>query len=784
MNSTESSDSPLERSRPESGPNTEHEPGRYAAGALGVNEPGRPPDRTDYHLHSKEAISMNNPEAIPMSQPADRSRRNRHQPGRARQLRRLARRAAVASTATATVLAGLGVMSLAGSPAAHAATSSPTPQPSCNDAGNSGVQCSETFTSSGSVSTANWDWGGTSPIQVNAVGGHGGAAGDGTPGGEAGMATVSYTPFFTPATFKFYVGANGGAGGAGNLFSPGGGGAGGGAGGGQGPGGAGASGNGNVLYGIALGLGYPDDGGGGGGGATTVYENAPGYPLVATGAGGGGAAEGIPGSSGVSASPAKPGGAVGQSGAGNCAGAGGSATAAGQADTNTSTPCSGGAGSGNSSGGNGGVASQETSPAGVLISDASGGGGGGGGGGLHGGAGGNLDISGEIGVPSAGGGGGAPNNSPSSAPAGVTFTWGIPATTTTTLSMNGDGTSAAPISAAVSVSPPPGSLMPVDGEVNVLVDGIPVASPVAVTAGIVGSMNGIDAALSALPAGSHSVQAQFSPFSPSGGSYGWSPSASTTATINVGGLSPLSITGADAHFTNGVAVVKQSTNPTLTVSLPPADNNGRVVFADNGGTVGVVPVSNGQASTVYYPWVHFPGTVEELTATYVSWDDSIIDPSPPVPLYIESAEWSFAKVGAPTTQLLEDHGDAPSSATPDGTAVDTWSEVTNGDAVQANELWTFNVTTSGGYAQLYNEQSHKCLEVNGSNGSVDQWDCVAGATNELWRWVSNPSGGDSLQVESSGQYLATTTPSASVGDGTSLTMQASQGDTTGWTPQM
>lgn len=674
-------------------------------------------------------------------------------------------------------------MSLAGSPAAHAATSSPTAQPSCNDAGNSGVQCSETFTSSGSVSTANWDWDGTDPVLINAVGGHGGAAGDGTPGGQAGQATVVDTPTQSPTTFTFTVGANGGNGSAGSLATAGAGGAGGS---GSFPGGAGASGYiGDTAWLLVYGDQYPLDGGGGGGGATSVYDWSQPNELtpVATGAGGGGGAEKVPKSSGVTGSPAKPGGDAGQPGSGNCAGAGGSATAAGQA--NAASPCNGGAGNGIShNGGGGGAASQEYSSSGALLSGATGAGGGGGGGGVYGGAGGNLDTSGVIGVASAGGGGGAPNNSPSSAPAGVTFTWRIPATTTTTLSVNAVGTSAAPISAAVSVSPPPGSLMPVDGEVNVLVDGAPVAAPVAVTAGIVGSMNGIDAALSALPAGSHSVQAQFSPISPSGVSYGWSPSASTTATINVGGLSPLSITGADAHFTNGVAVVKQSTNPTLTVSLPPADNNGRVFFADNGGSFDVEPVSNGQASTVYYPAAHLPGTVEELTATYVSWDDSIIDPGPPVPLYIESADWSFAKVGAPTTQLLEDHGNAPASATPDGTAVDTWSEVMNGDAVQANELWTFNVTTPGGYAQLYNEQSHKCLEVNGSNGNVDQWDCVAGATNELWRWVSNPSGGDSLQVESSGAYLATTTPSASVGDGTALTMQASQGDTTGWTPQM
>ena len=78
--------------------------------------------------------------------------------------------------------------------------------------------------------------------------------------------------------------------------------------------------------------------------------------------------------------------------------------------------------------------------------------------------------------------------------------------------------------------------MPVDGEVTILVDGTAIAAPVAVTAGTLGNLAAVDSALNALPAGSHSIEAQFSPVSPSGVSYGWSPSASAPATLNVSGL--------------------------------------------------------------------------------------------------------------------------------------------------------------------------------------------------------------------------------------------------------
>jgi Ricin-type beta-trefoil lectin domain-like len=69
--------------------------------------------------------------------------------------------------------------------------------------------------------------------------------------------------------------------------------------------------------------------------------------------------------------------------------------------------------------------------------------------------------------------------------------------------------------------------------------------------------------------------------------------------------------------------------------------------------------------------------------------------------------------------------------------------------MQSNQLWKY-VPEAGntGYGQLLGLQSGKCFEVNGTNGNVDQWDCL-GTSNQLWRQVAN--GG--LQVKSDGSYL-------------------------------
>jgi Ricin-type beta-trefoil lectin domain-like len=62
---------------------------------------------------------------------------------------------------------------------------------------------------------------------------------------------------------------------------------------------------------------------------------------------------------------------------------------------------------------------------------------------------------------------------------------------------------------------------------------------------------------------------------------------------------------------------------------------------------------------------------------------------------------------------------------------------------------------------------------------VDQWGCGANSPNQLWALVANPSGGYSLQELYTGQYLGATT--APGGNGTKLSLQATQSANTAWT---
>ncbi len=155
-------------------------------------------------------------------------------------------------------------------------------------------------------------------------------------------------------------------------------------------------------------------------------------------------------------------------------------------------------------------------------------------------------------------------------------------------------------------------------------------------------------------------------------------------------------------------------------------------------------------------------------------------PDPAPSLDPAGTVWGFAKIGGVGTQLLEVNG----YSTADGGIVDTWQQVGSAGSVQGNELWVYQPDASNpGYGQLVSRASGKCLEVNGTTGAVDQWDCVTAAANELWRAVPNTPGGSALQVLSSGEYLATATGNtapASWGNGTSLTMDTAQSPQTSW----
>src|SRR5262249_34516827 len=117
-----------------------------------------------------------------------------------------------------------------------------------------------------------------------------------------------------------------------------------------------------------------------------------------------------------------------------------------------------------------------------------------------------------------------------------------------------------------------------------------------------------------------------------------------------------------------------------------------------------------------------------------------------------------------------------------GARVDTWHKVTGGSpaTVVGNERWTFKAKDGmPGYGQLVNLATGKCLEINGANGSVDQWTC-ADQPNVLWRAIANDAtGGVALQSALNGQVIATE-PGQS-GDGTGLVMQPARDGNSSWT---
>jgi hypothetical protein len=146
---------------------------------------------------------------------------------------------------------------------------------------------------------------------------------------------------------------------------------------------------------------------------------------------------------------------------------------------------------------------------------------------------------------------------------------------------------------------------------------------------------------------------------------------------------------------------------------------------------------------------------------------------------------SFAKLGAPSTQLLEVNGsDEPQS---NGGVIDIWQQSTSGGSIVSNERWTYVPSQAvPGYGEVVSDSSGKCLEVNGSDGAVDQWTCITDATNELWRMVPNGSyagvpAGIALQVLFSGDYLGTwSSNDPGWGNGSELAMWSVQSDLSDW----
>jgi hypothetical protein len=715
----------------------------------------------------------------------------------------LGRPLVAAGTAAATVLGGIAALGLAGLPAASAATQF---TPNCSFGGSdTAIICSQTFTSSTSFSTlALPDWQPGSPLTFQVTGASGGSAADGSAGGQGGTVDETYTPPDPQYDmFNIVIGQAGGnatwtgTAWVAGISNPGAGGAGG------GPNGSGAGGpGGNGSEGLLT-----DGGaGGGGGGATGVYGQAgfgvPGQTaanLVALAPGGGGGAVGEDTIGGGANGSGAPGGNAGQ--AGNlppCEGEAGTGTGGGAVGDGSpaSSICQGGATAGSAAGGGaGGNASTLEGYEGSTVQEDGGilgsmAGGGGGGGGVYGGGGGDIDYLGtssaESPASSGGGGGSSLPVVGTSATPSVTVSWQVPDTTTTTVSLSpiainqgGDVTvtaQAQPTSGLTTTFTGAQVAFFVDGQAPILPGGGEQLAPVPVNASLSASLT---ISTSELSVGLHTIKAVF---------YDGSLVAPGTATLDVEGQPSVGLALSGTTGTaGGVSWVVPGVNPTVTASLP-ANATGTVSFYDNSGT-NTVPVVNGTASEVLNS-ASIGAGIDYITAIYNSTSDLYSDTgSQSLPLNILGPDslgsagmvWTFAKDGASSPQLLE----VNDNSTADGGTVDTWQQVTSNGNVQGNEAWVYQPsTTNPAYGELVNQNSGLCLELNGTSGVVDQWQCENGATNELWQEVTNPTGGDSLQNLASGQYLATTSANGaavSSGNGNALTLQSAQSAYTAWT---
>jgi hypothetical protein len=141
--------------------------------------------------------------------------------------------------------------------------------------------------------------------------------------------------------------------------------------------------------------------------------------------------------------------------------------------------------------------------------------------------------------------------------------------------------------------------------------------------------------------------------------------------------------------------------------------------------------------------------------------------------------YNFQKTDAAVKQSLQ--STTPGN-TDDGAAVSTGRRTTDSTGtVQANQRWTYHETGGTGTGTLANADSGKCLEINGTSGTLDQWTCQGG-DNQLWKIVPNQDG-SRLQVTTSWsgtKYLATTVDPEDVKDGTTLTLADTTDNRTTW----
>jgi len=125
--------------------------------------------------------------------------------------------------------------------------------------------------------------------------------------------------------------------------------------------------------------------------------------------------------------------------------------------------------------------------------------------------------------------------------------------------------------------------------------------------------------------------------------------------------------------------------------------------------------------------------------------------------------WSFTKTGAAGSPQLLEVNEALAGL---GLyKADTWEQTMNGNAIQANQLWTYRPEPGGtGYGQLVsNDYDGYCLQAINTT-DVDAKPCTDGAASQLWRAVPGQAEGYGLQVKSSGAYLGVTDPGTGNGD--------------------
>jgi hypothetical protein len=428
-----------------------------------------------------------------------------------RQAGRLAR-GVLRTAAAITLIAGVGVAGLAaaGSPAlaatstADAGTTGPQAiDPSCSDG-----TCTQTFTSSGTFTTADLD--ASSGIQFTIVGAAGGDAGAGgllaAPGNAGGLVTTTYAVPSSWEGFAAFQVNVGGVGGDANSQSGPAGGAGGAGGGGAG--GGAICNNPDCAPGARFGL--AGVGGGGGGGATAVYASdstdSGNGTLVGIAPGGGGAA--------VDPSVCAGGNAGTTSG-----GSGGCAPSSCQ----NTTECLFGGGNGTAGQGGAGATAgwyyADNNPSTLAIP-----GGGGGGGGLFGGGGGGVQANSGTGVSGPGGMGSSnlPVTSAGNDPAEVIVTWQPQPSTQTTVSLSSSAVSGGTsVTATADVQEAGGGSLD-SGSVQFAVDGYDVGSPEPVSEG------GASITLPPLAPGNHQVTASYNPTLPN---LAWSTSAAAVLTV-------------------------------------------------------------------------------------------------------------------------------------------------------------------------------------------------------------------------------------------------------------